>query len=217
MDPQFWLEKWESQQIGFHLDDAHPLLTRHWPTLSIADGGPVLVPLCGKSLDLVYLRQLGHPVIGVELSPLAVQQFFAEQNLSPSLSKVGDLDAWSAAGITLIQGDFFALRREELPDIAAVYDRAALIAMPPERQPAYAAQLMSLAPDTAPLLLITLDYSPDEMRGPPFATPAEQVVTLFGSRYRIDSLETSDALADNPGLAARGLSALTETAWALRP
>jgi thiopurine S-methyltransferase len=217
MDTQFWLEKWESRQIGFHLDTVHPLLERHWPPAGVREAGTALVPLCGKSLDLIYLHRLGHDVVGVELSPLAIREFFAEHGLQPAVRSIGGMEAYEAEGICLIQGDFFALRREHLPDIGAVYDRASLIAFPPDRQPRYAEQLMMLAPDAAPILLITLEYDNREMQGPPFSTPADRVERLFGRRYRIERLESGDALAGNPGLQARGLTAMTETAWSLQP
>jgi thiopurine S-methyltransferase len=209
MDPQFWLEKWEAQQIGFHLENVNPLLERHWPPPDVREDGVVLVPLCGKSVDLVHLRRLGHGVVGVELSPLAIRQFFDEHGLRPAIRNMDGLEVFEAEGICLIRGDFFELRQEHLPEIDAVYDRAALIAMPPERQPAYAAQLMGLVPETAPILLIALEYAPHEMNGPPFSTPPERVERLFGGRYRIEPLESGDALAGNEGLRARGLSALT--------
>lgn len=217
MDPQFWLEKWEANQTGFHRDTVNPLLERHWPPPGAPEGGAVLVPLCGKSVDLMYLRRRGHAVIGVELSPLAIRQFFAGHGLVPVARDLDGMEAFEADGICLNRGDFFALRSEHLPRIDAVYDRAALIAMPPERQPAYAAQLLALTPDTAPMLLITLEYDPAEMSGPPFSTPPEQVERLFGGRYAPEILESGDALADCAGLRERGLTALTETAWHLRP
>ena len=117
----------------------------------------------------------------------------------------------------MIEGDFFKLTTETVGTVDAVYDRAALIAMPPALQERYAAQLLALTPVTAPVLLITLDYDPAEMSGPPFATPAGQVRQLFGDRYQLQPLEQVDALAANPALQGRGLSALTETVWRLRP
>lgn len=216
MDPQFWLDRWQNQEIGFHLDGVNPLLERHWSALDAPAGCAVFVPLCGKSLDLVYLRRLGHPVVGVELSALAVGQFFAENGLEPRVAERGPLRVFEAGGITLYQGDLFALTPADLPAIGAVYDRASLIALPPERQPAYAEHLLALVPEAAPILLIALDYPAGEMQGPPFSTPAAQVERLYGPRRAIDALEVLDALADSPALRARGLTALGETAWRLR-
>ena len=59
MNPDFWRERWENREIGFHRDAAHPYLTRFWPTLGIAPGSRVFVPLCGKSNDLLWLRPFG--------------------------------------------------------------------------------------------------------------------------------------------------------------
>jgi thiopurine S-methyltransferase len=215
MDPQFWLEKWENRQIGFHLDTVNPILQRHWPVTEADQRGSVFVPLCGKSLDLIWLRRQGHSAIGVELSPLAVEQFFAENGLQPSSGEQDGIRFWEADGIRIFEGDFFALAPGHLPATCAVYDRAALIAMPPEHQPAYAAHLYKLSP--TPILLITLEYTPDEMTGPPFSTPGAQVKRVFGQTVSNRALESRDVLADNPVLQARGLTALRETAWRLTP
>ena len=215
MDPQFWLEKWENRQIGFHLDTVNPILERHWPVMEADQQRPVFVPLCGKSLDLIWLRRQDHSVIGAELSPLAVEQFFAENGLQPSSGEQDGIRFWEAAGIRIFEGDFFALTPGHLPATCAIYDRAALIAMPPERQATYAAHLYKLSP--TPILLITLEYNPDEMAGPPFSTPGAQVERVFGQQFRIERLESRDVLADNPALQARGLTALWETAWYLTP
>lgn len=215
MDSEFWHDKWQTAQIGFHLSEVHPLLRRHGAML--AASRRVFVPLCGKSLDLLYLRDQGAEVVGVELSPIAVEQFFTEQGMSPSTTLMASGECLEANAVRLIRGDFFSVRREDLGELDAVYDRAALIAMPPEMQEAYARQLVSLISPQASIMLITLDYDPSEMAGPPFSTSANQVGRLFGDRYRIQELETQDVLAMNPALRSRGLSALTESAWYLSP
>jgi thiopurine S-methyltransferase len=217
MHAEFWIDKWQKAEIGFHLEDYHPMLTRHWRTLGVGAGARVFVPLCGKSLDMIFLLRQGCQVIGNELSPIAIQQFFADQNLQVTSTTVSGITVYEAAGIRLIQGDFFQLDRQTLGSFEAVYDRASLIAMPPDLQHHYAEHLLALAPVAAPILLITLDYDPAEMNGPPFATPADQVTRLFGASFHIKMLERIDALADNPALQRRGLTALSETAWHLRP
>lgn len=216
MRAEFWLKKWEDAETGFHQDQVHPLLVRHWPALERGPGCRVLVPLCGKSVDMVYLAGLDHAVTGIELSALAIRQFFAEQCLEPETSARAGFRVHAAGALRLIEGDFFALETGLVGPVDAVYDRAALIAMPPERQTDYVRQLEPLAA-TAPILLVTLDYDPAEMQGPPFATPPAQVERLFDERYRIHCLARQDALADNPGLARRGLTGLSETVWHLRP
>lgn len=217
MDPNFWLEQWKSGRIGFHAKVAHPCLVHYWPRVSANCDIQVFVPLCGKSLDMDFLMAQRCKVVGIELSTLAIGQYLTEHNLTAVTTRVDGMPIHTTPGLRLIEGDFFQLTRSTLGPIDAVYDRAALIAMPPDLQPRYASHLLSLTPATAPILLITLDYDPAEMNGPPFATPPEQVEGLFGERYRIELLERLDALNDNPSLQSRGLTALTESAWRLTP
>lgn len=217
MDAKFWIEKWEQQQIGFHLPMAHPMLASHWSALGVERDAHVLVPLCGKTLDLVYLMSQGCHVTGVELSPIAIRQFLDEQALQADSIDIDGMPVATVDGLRLIEGDFFRLSPQALGSVDAVYDRAALIAMPPDQQERYAQQLLALTSVSVPILLVTLDYDPSEMSGPPFATPREQVMRLFEERYEVDLLERLDALADNPALAGRGLTGLTETAWHLKP
>jgi thiopurine S-methyltransferase len=217
MNAEFWIEKWEKQQIGFHLPTAHPMLKSHWSALGVDANTHVFVPLCGKSLDLIYLMSQGCHVTGVELSAIAIRQFLTEQSLPATSMESDGMPVTTVDGLRLIEGDFFRLSPRVIGRVDAVYDRAALIAMPPDRQERDAQQLLALTPESAPILLITLDYDPNEMSGPPFATASEQVRRLFGGRYEIDVLEQVDALTDNPALRGRGLTGLTETAWRLRP
>lgn len=163
-----------------------------------------------------YLQQAGHHVVGVELSPLAVDQFFKESNLNPAHHQHGDLAFMETNGITIIQGDFFKLQKNHLPEIVAVYDRAALIAIPPDQQSTYVNHLLTLISSDATLLLITLDYDSREMQGPPFSTPPEQVESLFGSQYSCQIVESVDALNSNPVFASRGLTRLRESVWILK-
>jgi thiopurine S-methyltransferase len=217
VDAKFWIEKWEQQQIGFHLPTAHPMLARHWSALDVDRDAHVFVPLCGKSLDLIYLMSQGCHVTGVELSPIAIRQFLDEQGLQAATMEIEGVPVSTVDGLWLIEGDFFRLSSQVIGRVDAVYDRAALIAMPPDQQERYAQQLLALTPISAPILLVTLDYDPSEMSGPPFATPADQVRRLFEGRYEVDLLEQVDALVDNLALQGRGLTGLTETAWRLRP
>jgi thiopurine S-methyltransferase len=127
MQADFWLKKWASGQIGFHLPDVNPYLQRYWPALQIPAQARVLVPLCGKSLDLRWLAHQGHRVLGVELSETAIRDFFVEQQLEPEVSERGAFNVYRAASIEVWCGDFFALTAEDVADCVALYDRAALI------------------------------------------------------------------------------------------
>ena len=217
MEPEFWHERWQNQQIGFHQQAGNAALRDAVKRLDPAPGPTVFVPLCGKSVDMAWLRARGHEVVGVELSANAIEAFFAEHGLR-STSRVvdGGLQRHEADGYTLYAGDFFALRREHLGPLAAVCDRAALVALPAPMRRRYAEHLLHLVAD-APIALVTLDYAPDEMNGPPFPVVDEEVHSLFSGRRRIERLAAREVLGEESGLRKRGLSSLRETSWLLWP
>ena len=217
MNPEFWHARWERGEIGWHLDEINTHLLRYWPALALPSSATVFVPLCGKTLDMLWLAGEGHRVLGVEISEIAVRELFAQHGLSPTVTEAGRFQRWQADELTVLRGDFFDLTPAELNGIGAVYDRASLIALPPSRRSAYAAHLKAIAPMTAPALLITLAYDQREMRGPPFSVQPEEVAALYADRYAIGHLDTIDALADAPGFRRRGLTALRESVWLLRP
>ncbi|MCC5860745.1 MAG: thiopurine S-methyltransferase [Gammaproteobacteria bacterium] len=214
MNPQFWHERWRENRIGFHLDEVNPRLVEHWPALELPVPARVLVPLCGKSVDMAWLRERGHDVVGVELSPIAVEAFFAEQQLLPRCEVTGDLVIWRAPGIEIYCGDFFAIDTERLGRLDALYDRAALIALPAEMRPRYVEHLARLLPTGAPGLLLTLDYHQASMAGPPFAVPDAEVNALAAAQWQVMPLgPPREALDDNPRFAESGLASAREQAW----
>lgn len=217
MDPNFWHERWQHKQTGFHQTEINPLLEAFWPRCADSVGPPrVFVPLCGKSLDMVWLRDHGHAVLGSELSPIAVGEFFRENGMSADQQTLNEeFVCYENGGIRLLCGNFFGLTPELVGEIGAVYDRAALVAMPPEMQERYVDQLLRLLPGRPPMLIVTLEYDPEEMNGPPFPVPEETVARLFGSTYRIELLSARDALESNAPLRAKGLNRLTEKAYLL--
>jgi thiopurine S-methyltransferase len=198
MDHDFWHERWDQQQIGFHQPEGHPMLATHWPTLDIAPGTPVLVPLCGKTPDLRWLARQGYPVTGIELSERAAQDFFEEQQLVPTVDREGSFNRYSAAGIDIWVGDFFAADIATLGRFEAFYDRAALIALPQEMRADYVRHLSGLLAEDANGLLITLDYDQNEMKGPPFAVPESEV------RQHFDDA-TVDLIDNDHGRAGQGM------------
>jgi thiopurine S-methyltransferase len=208
MHPDFWHERWQQNQIGFHQDEVHPYLSQYWPS---AATGRVFVPLCGKTLDLWWLRQQGHSVVGVELSPLAVQAFFDEADVTPAKTSNGTaLECWQASDIQLYCGDFFALRSEDIAGCKMIYDRAALIALPPDLRREYVRHLHHLFPQGAQMLLVTLDYPQTEMDGPPFAVSDTEVHELY---TRVQPLTSQDVLVQNDRFRQRGVSRLNENAY----
>lgn len=216
MDNNFWLERWQRHEIGFHQPKVQPALAKYWPRVEAAPGGTVLVPLSGKSIDMTWLAGAGHRVVGVELSQLAVDEFFAELGVVPERKQLGDYVVSAADGIELWCGDFFALPLRDLPRIDALYDRAALVAMPPDMQPRYAAKLSELMPTGATGLLIGLDYDSTEMEGPPFSIPQTMLRGLLSAHFDIDVLEARDGLAKSDHLAKRGVTRLEEASYLLR-
>lgn len=212
MEPTFWHQRWESNQIGFHEGQVNAYLARHYADLKVAPGHTVFVPLCGKSVDLRWLADQGAHVLGVELSPIAVENFFAEQGLIPRTRKDGAFTIWENGPIRLLCGDYFALAPEDLASVHAVYDRAALIALPPEGRVDYVAHLDRLLPGGRRTLLVTLEYLQEQMQGPPFSVSEHEVHSLFG-RARIQRLDARDVLADNPRFREKGLTRLSECAY----
>lgn len=216
MEESFWQARWHSNQIGFHLDEVNPWLLRHWRALALPADAQVLVPLCGKSLDLLWLADQGHRVLGVELAEKAVLDFFAEWGVEPEVSEVGALRRFSAGRVEILQGDFFALTPEDTRDCVALYDRAAIIALPPAMREAYVAHLARLLAPGCRGLMVTLEYEQSRLDGPPFSVPEEEVRTRLESDWRVELLEREDVLEKNWKFASRGLDALHEPVFRLQ-
>lgn len=201
MELDFWLARWEGGQIGFHRNVPSPELVAHEGEFLGTGPHRVLVPLCGKSVDLAWLRARGHEVVGAELAEQAVRAFFDEQGLVPIVTVEAPFLRFAADGIIVWCGDLFALAPAQVGAIDRVWDRAALIALPPELRIRYAAQLATLAPG-AIVLLSTLDYGPGETTGPPFAVPQAEIARLYGRGVR--TLAEEDLLTEESRWATGG-------------
>ena len=215
MHPDFWHERWQTDRIGFHMDAVNPRLVQHWPLPGVNRGDRVLVPLCGKSLDMLWLQQQGYRVTGVEISRLAVEAFFSEHRLEPLTEPAGRFTRWRYQGLDVLCGDFFDLDRALLGDLDVIYDRAALIAMPPAMRPRYAAHLAGLAGRETRQLLITLEYNQLEMAGPPFSVPGDEVNRLYGDNCSIACLASTDMLEENAKFRDSGVTRLREQVYCL--
>jgi thiopurine S-methyltransferase len=215
MKKEFWLERWERAEIGFHQGEVNPYLLKHWHALHAAQGGEVFVPLCGKSLDMVWLRELGHTVLGVELSAIAVQDFFKENGLTPAHSNITKFERCEADDIRILCGDFFDLSKEDMAQVRAVYDRASLVALPPEMRERYARHLVDILPAGSQVLLVTFDYPQEEMPGPPFAVSEAEVRALYDRYADIRLLEQADILEREPRFKARGVTRMQESIFLL--
>ncbi|BAN49075.1 thiopurine S-methyltransferase [Metapseudomonas resinovorans] len=215
MDEQFWQVRWAENQIGFHQGEVNPYLQRYWSRLGLAPGSQVLVPLCGKTLDLVWLAAQGHRVLGVELAERAVEDFFAEQGLSPEVSQQGALRRYAVDAIEILQGDFFAVGAADVAECQALYDRAAIIALPPAMRDDYVAHLERILPKPCDGLMVTLDYEQARLDGPPFSVPEAEVRRRLEPGWSVDMLERCDVLENNWKFASRGLDSLHEPVFQL--
>ena len=214
MDPEFWLERWQSNLTGFHQDTVNDYLLRCWPQLNIAAGSRILVPLCGKSLDLLWLQEQGYLVTGIELSQLAVEAFFAEHGLTPAIDKMPCGLRYRCDRLEVLCADYFSLNQQDTGSVTAFY-RAALIALPAALRPAYVAHLVSLLDPGSTGLLVTLDYDQAQMDGPPFSVADAEVQRLFSAHYDTRQLLRRDVLATHERFRDKGLTALFEQAYVL--
>ena len=238
MSNQRWKAKWKADDIAFHQPQIHPHLIRFWPRLALPEGATVLVPLCGKSLDLDWLHQQGHRVIGVELSHIAIAAYFAERGLQPQRQRLGRFQRYWAGTLELWCGDLFDLRREDLGDIAAVYDCAALTALPAASRGHYVRQLSSLLAVGGQMLLLTTESADEPAEAgsaamaevAPAATaqadacpadaehsPDPEVLALYQSRFAIALWFGHTCLKMDPEYPGLPASLLAEKVYHLGP
>ena len=215
MKAEFWYDRWEQNRIGFHQQEVNSHLQEFWDAMRVASGATVFVPLCGKSGDMLWLRSQGYQVLGVELSPIAVQSFFTENDLEPTVTRQGDCERWETDGLVILQGDFFALQSEDVRHCDAIFDRAALIALPPDLRVAYVKHLRTLFEAGRNTLLLTLEYDQTIASGPPFAVLESELNDYFAQGYAIELLQTMDASDDLPGLKKRGVLSIEEKVYLL--
>ena len=199
MNPEFWQNRWQENRIGFNQSAVNPLLIKYWSTLNLPADSRIFVPLCGKSIDMVWLATQGYDVVGVELVESAVQAFFNEQNIEPTIFQHAENPAiicyqgkLLGQKIELWVADIFALTSEDTGKIKAVYDKAALIALPADMRSNYSEQISEIS-GNAPQLLITLNYDQSKKDGPPFSINHEQVQQYYGSHYQIAELASEPA------------------------
>ena len=215
MEKAFWLEKWQKNEIGFHNPEAHPLLVKYFSRLDLAAGSHIFLPLCGKTLDIGWLMAQGFSVCGAELSEDAVIQLFEQLKIEPKVAPAGSLKRYSAEGIEIFVGDIFQLRAGDLRagDLAAVdaiYDRAALVALPDTMRKQYANHLVEIT-NGAAQLLITFDYDQEKMPGPPFCVNAEEVTRVYSENYTLTLIDSVDVAG---GL--KGKCRADEQVWLLQ-
>ena len=211
MKHNFWHNKWEKNEIGFHLPDANPLLVKHFPTLNLKQGARIFLPLCGKTLDIAWLLAQGYRVAGAELSTIAIEDLFNNLNLTPTIIKLDEITHYSATNIDVFVGDIFKVTPNMLGNVDVVYDRAALVALPDEIRKQYSAHLMALT-NNAPQLLICFEYDQTLHTGPPFSISADEVKQHYQTSYDLTLLGSTAARG---GL--KGQWPANENGWWLKP
>ena len=211
MQANFWHQRWEKNEIGFHLPDANPLLVNYFSKLQLKQSARVFLPLCGKTLDIAWLLAQGYRVAGAELSVIAIEELFKSLNLTPSIKTLGEISHYSAANIDMYVGDIFKLSPAMLGVVDAVYDRAALVALPDEMRKHYSAHILTLT-NQAPQLLICFEYDQTLCAGPPFSISAHEVKQHYQASYDVTIL-ASEPLAG--GL--KGQCPAIENVWWLKP
>jgi thiopurine S-methyltransferase len=211
MDANFWLQKWQRGEIGFHESAVNPFLSAHIGKLRLSPGSRLFLPLCGKTLDIGWLLARGYRVAGAELSQLAVDALFSELGVVPQIAELGALKHYKAGNLDIFNGDIFELDVARLGQVDAIYDRAALVALPVDLRQRYAAHMRALS-GTAPQLLVTYEYDQSVRPGPPFSVSAEEVARLYAGAYELKEVERKEIAA-----APNGRPAATELAWHLTP
>ena len=192
-EKRLWHDAWREGRIGFHRAEVNPALIQNAELFR--EGERILVPLCGKSLDMLWLRDRGCRVIGVELVEQAVQAFQDEHPAPVSCEAVGPYTAWHRDdGITILRGDVFALRREYTGPLTRWWDRAATVALPRELRVRYAGVLSEVLEPGAEGLISVIDYDPTVMEGPPFAVPRREIEELLGSWAELSLQEQASLL-----------------------
>lgn len=190
MREKFWLDLWQKNDIAFHQPAHNELLLQFWSALQLQPGAPVFVPMCGKSLDMRWFEAEGYPVVGVELARLAVAAYFAEGQETPKAETVERFERSAGRGTTIYQGDFFDLTAPLLADVQGLFDRGALVALPPDMRFRYVDHLLRIVPEGTRMLLITFEYEQDLVTGPPHAVDPDEVHALYGGRCEVELLET---------------------------
>ncbi len=213
MDINFWQKRWAENQTGFHLSEVNPYIMRFWAELPVNSPATVFVPLCGKTLDMLWLASQGNTVLGVECSPKAISEFFVEQGLTANKSRQKDFTLHHHAQLNLLEGDFFKLDSHILKDVTAVYDRAALVALPDQLRSQYVDLLITQLPEHVSILLVTLEYQQSVMQGPPFSVSQHEVHMLYEKAFNITLLHERNIIDESPRFSQKGLDVLLERVY----
>ncbi|XP_072854773.2 thiopurine S-methyltransferase isoform X2 [Pogona vitticeps] len=199
-----WLAKWQTKNIGFHMEQGHPFLRKYLDLLLNGRKGlKIFFPLCGKTIEMKWLADLGHHVVGVEISESALKEFFAEQNLSFSEETVPQIPGAklfksTSGNISLYCCSIYDLTSTVTGKVDGIWDRGSLVAVNPSQRERYSQLILSLMNENCRCLLVTCLYDPSKHKGPPFYVSDSEVKSLFGKHCEIKCLEKKDSLSERP-------------------
>ncbi len=211
-----WLKFWENNETNWHGDNVTQELIEYFELFELEPRDKVFVPLCGKSLDMLYIMNQGFSVIGVEISEIGVRQFFNENNLTYKITKVDDFDLYSTENLEIYCGDFFALTSKHLNNVKSVFDRKSLIALEPEVRQKYVKHLNDIISVGARILLVTLQYPQYQMSGPPFSVDKSEVESLFSMAFESRELRSFNDIENGLKLERAGVDFINNAAYYLR-
>ncbi len=215
MEKSYWSSRWRKNKIGFHAFDIDDSLTRFWHTLGFTEDITVFVPLCGKSLDMLWLAEQGQTIKGVEFVEKACIQFFSENGLNPEITSHSFGTKYTSPKITLWAADILKLPDNEISECGAVYDRAALVALPPEMRTDYINKIAKNLKPGTPYLLVTFEYDENIMQGPPFSIPEKEIHRLFDKDYTIRLLSSEDIIQNLEKFKNKGLQSMIKNVYVL--
>lgn len=210
-----WLEVWETGNTVFHQKKVNPYLAKYFLTeFNLKKGDRVLVPLCGKTQDMLWLSEQGFKVTGIELSPIACRDFFVENNLSFEVTKENKLTRYGNAEIEIFCGDIFDFNPDNF-QCAAIYDRAALVALPSETRSAYADHLAILSRPGTVMLLLVSEFG-EKTESPPYTVTQVEMDNIFGKNFSVIQLRKDIVTDIPPHLAAKGYKSMALVVYSLR-
>lgn len=198
MEASFWHEKWEKKQIGFHEPKVNPILVANLAQLELEEGARLFLPLCGKTKDIAWLLSQGFQVVGAELSEVAIVELFAEMGVTPRIERHPSFSHFYTERLDIYVGDIFALSALVLGTVDAIYDRAALVALPSAARARYAQHLRKIT-NNAQQLLVSFEYEQAQMAGPPFAVSEDEVRTHYAAHYELQVLQAKSVVGGLKG------------------
>jgi thiopurine S-methyltransferase len=226
MDSKFWHECWKNKNLGFNQKSFNIFLKNFFQELSLDSNASILVPLCGKSIDLLWLLKQGYQVTGVELSPLAIKEFFEEHKIPFTKGSIGPYISWQAVdkNLLLLEGNFFDLfslskkefKESHLQTLSAIYDRASLVALPKPMRIDYYHTLKKLLNPSTSLFLITVEYDQSKVDGPPFSVPEQEIREFLGENFAIKIRHTETQKSLSPRFLGQGVTSLKSKIYQLK-